>query len=300
MLWFRLRARLLAPLATPPQADTLFGHLCWALRYRDGEEALGEFLGRYDSAPPLVLSELFPAGWLPLPALDYPPECGAAGKPKLRWARAERVLAGRILAGSLREGQPECAQAGAMHNQIDRLTGRPREGGLFSREETWYPRGQALEMYLLADAPATAAWAADLLAGALRLGFGADKSAGRGAMEVDAAALQPFTPPDHGGRRLALAGFFPRAGECADLRGDTLTKFGRLGGHFANAPNPVTGTLRPFKKPVVLFRAGATCEPAPADHAGQLLSHVHPDARIRHYALTPLLPLGVGQEEGAW
>lgn len=299
MLWFRLRARLLAALATPPQADTLFGHLCWALRYRDGEGALGEFLARYDGAPPLVLSDLFPEGWLPLPALDYPPECDVAGKPKVRWACADRVLTGRILAGRLRGGAPELAQAGVMHNQIDRLTGRPREGGLFSREETWYPRGQALEMYLLADEPTTAAWATDLLAGTLRMGFGADKSTGRGAMEVDAAGLEAFAPPGHGGRRLALAGFFPRPGECADLRGDTLTKFGRLGGHFANAPNPVTGTVRPFKKPVVLFRAGATCEPGPADRAGQLLRDVHPDARIRHYALTPLLALGAGGEGGA-
>lgn len=299
MLWFRLRARLLAPLATPPQADTLFGHLCWALRYRDGEEALGEFLARYDRAPPLVLSELFPEGWLPLPALDYPPACEVAGKPKLRWVRAERVLGGRILDGSLRQGQPEQAQAGVMHNQIDRLTGRPREGGLFSREETWYPRDQGLEMYLLADTPATAAWAADLMAGALRLGFGADKSTGRGAMEVDAAGLEPFTPPGLGGRRLALAGFFPRPGECTDLRGDTLTKFGRLGGHFANSPNPATGTVRPFKKPVVLFRAGATCEEGAADHAGQLFAGVHADPRIRHYAYAPLLPTGAASQEGA-
>jgi hypothetical protein len=34
----RLRIRLAGPLATPPYSPTLFGHFCWTLRLRRGEE----------------------------------------------------------------------------------------------------------------------------------------------------------------------------------------------------------------------------------------------------------------------
>src|SRR5439155_9245674 len=63
---YRLRLIPAAPTASPWQADTLWGHLCWMLVRRRGEPALLEFLDAYTQGdPPLVLSDGFPADLLP-------------------------------------------------------------------------------------------------------------------------------------------------------------------------------------------------------------------------------------------
>ncbi|MFH0775903.1 MAG: hypothetical protein V2A53_10560 [bacterium] len=64
---FRVRLKLLSSVATPFQADTIFGHLCWAYRYTKGESAL---MGLLDNPiPPLLVSNGFPDGFLPMPSL---------------------------------------------------------------------------------------------------------------------------------------------------------------------------------------------------------------------------------------
>ncbi|MDR1487569.1 MAG: hypothetical protein LBT62_06220, partial [Deltaproteobacteria bacterium] len=65
---WRLRLKLLAPVATPMQSDTLFGHLCWQVVLTKGSDALKEWLQPFtDGDPPFILSDAFPAGLLPKP-----------------------------------------------------------------------------------------------------------------------------------------------------------------------------------------------------------------------------------------
>ena len=53
---------------TPLAGDTLFGQLCWAIRERFGEARLTSLLEGYTEANPfLVVSDAFPAGWVPRP-----------------------------------------------------------------------------------------------------------------------------------------------------------------------------------------------------------------------------------------
>jgi CRISPR-associated protein Csm4 len=73
MQWFDLTLKVQSALGTRLSADTLFGHLCWAIRYRQGEQALKEFLDGYKAgSPPLVLSDPFPVDFWPLPTLPRP------------------------------------------------------------------------------------------------------------------------------------------------------------------------------------------------------------------------------------
>ena len=68
---YKLTVRPLTSFRTPLQSDTIFGHLLWALRYTEGEDALVAFLNRYrDGEPPLLVSAGFPAGTLPVPVLQ--------------------------------------------------------------------------------------------------------------------------------------------------------------------------------------------------------------------------------------
>jgi len=301
-----------SPLITPPTAEVLFGHLCWTLRYREGNSVLEEWLAGFeDGEPLLVLSDLFPAGWLPLPQLRYPEKCDVKGKPSLQWVREEDVRSGEILKLNLRERMTNGLEAGdwprrvsaqVAHNRIDRRTGgTPRDGGgLFHFREWLWVSGKEnrpldVRLYFLAEEPE---WLLELLTEAVHNGFGADAGVGRGVMAPLRDTLRAVDWPDLGGRRLALGGFFPRPGECHDLRAVPRVRFGRLGGHYASGATEQTGTHRPFKKPVVLMSAGATCEPGPERWCGQLLGGVHVDSRICHHALAPLVPLGVDEEGG--
>jgi CRISPR-associated protein Csm4 len=59
---------LKSPIRTAFQADTIFGHFCWALKYLRGEEKLNEFLSSYTEIPTLF-SNGFPSGFFPKPIL---------------------------------------------------------------------------------------------------------------------------------------------------------------------------------------------------------------------------------------
>lgn len=67
---YRVKLNLRSALGTPLAADTLFGHLCWGMRYRESVKTLEEFLAEMKSDhPPLLLTDPFPAGQLAAPVL---------------------------------------------------------------------------------------------------------------------------------------------------------------------------------------------------------------------------------------
>ena len=54
---------------TPLKGDTLFGQICWAIRYRLGEDRLNELLSDYDKKPFLIVSDGVAGGDLPKPSM---------------------------------------------------------------------------------------------------------------------------------------------------------------------------------------------------------------------------------------
>lgn len=86
MQWYEIKLKVYTALGTRLSADTLFGHLCWALRYHEGEATLTEFLRAYaDGEPPLLLSDPFPEGYWPLPPLPRPTPKQEEGLLKKIW-----------------------------------------------------------------------------------------------------------------------------------------------------------------------------------------------------------------------
>lgn len=74
MDYWCIELELEGPYATPFVSGTLFGELCWALRRRDGERALTDWLDPIRrGAEILLLSDVLPEGLLPKPLLPPPP-----------------------------------------------------------------------------------------------------------------------------------------------------------------------------------------------------------------------------------
>ena len=67
----RITVKLLAPLGTPWQSDTVFGHLAWHVARGGAPMSIGEFLTPFrEGRPPFVLSDAFPGDLLPRPFLS--------------------------------------------------------------------------------------------------------------------------------------------------------------------------------------------------------------------------------------
>ncbi|MGR3318003.1 MAG: hypothetical protein ACUZ8O_05935 [Candidatus Anammoxibacter sp.] len=70
---YTIALKLQSPIVTRFQSDTLFGHICWAIKYLkwDKQDKLAEFLGLFDEEqqPPLIISNGYPKDSLPKPVI---------------------------------------------------------------------------------------------------------------------------------------------------------------------------------------------------------------------------------------
>ncbi len=297
MARYKVQLKLESPLATPLHSGTLFGHLCWAVREGDGEEALEKWLGSLAESPFLV-SAGFPAGWLPRPLLapgrHAVEPIGNDGElkqaerdkalRKAAWIHVEDFLAVRdaldeskLLAriGTRRDGdgKPEQPRLPAVHrvahNTIDRLKGTtPEAGGLFYADEWWPEPGVSDRWDVYVECAMDRDRLAQLFNRVGEHGYGKDASTGRGRFTVEVGDPPPGLFDASGNRRLSLSHGSLSANMRA-ARYKTETLYGKTGPFFAAAEAP-------FKRPITLLKPGATFEPAGGGPFGELLRGVHP------------------------
>lgn len=290
---YRVRLKLTSPLATPLQSGTLFGQLCWIVRYQDGEQALTRWLKEHVEQP-LLLSDAFPAGFLPRPLLAPAerPEQGKnedrvrfidklqalKGLRKRRWIAVADYLAlreamneSRLLQRLQQVSAPsgETRNVRQAHNTINRHTGTtPESGGLYFMAETWHDAVAAeLDVYVRGDMDiATLQRWFDALG---ESGFGRDANLGRGQFKarVEIADSRLF---DYYGNRLVSLSHGVISANMAACRYKLHTHYGKLGGLFAG------GARSPFKYPLSLTRPGMTFSPKDDGPYGEWLAGVHP------------------------
>ncbi|HDR15224.1 MAG TPA: hypothetical protein ENN79_07055 [Desulfobacteraceae bacterium] len=174
-----------------------------------------------------------------------------------------------------------------MRNTINRISQRTSDldGGLFAVNEWWLinktDNGADISVYAMTtgNEGQVQTW----LEHAIEGGYGADSSVGLGWMEI--IDITETSLPSIGERAMALAAFIPETKDSiSDLCADTRTKFGKLGAEMAQHTNP-------FKKPLVMYRAGATFSAAKNRPTciGSIKKGIHADASIRHLAMAPLM-----------
>ncbi len=290
----RVRIVLRSPLGTPLTSGTIFGHLCWGLRNRAGEAFLHRWLEQQGDAPTLV-SDGFPAGLLPRPVLappvrrlDLTPEAAQKAKAIARfpWVTVDgfcgvrAALSPSKLDVHLRQDPWTVEQSDMRlaHNRIDRLTGTtPKEAGLFFVDEDWsYTVSPERDIYV------RSVMLADELGGLFaeigKDGFGRDATVGRGRFDVLSVAPVAELDAAEGSRWLSLS-HGTITSQMGAPRYRTMTHFGKLGEVAARSG------ARPWKRPLLLARPGATFAASGAGPFGTLLSGVHQEAAwVRHDA----------------
>lgn len=267
----RAALALHTPLGTPLAGDTLFGQLCWALREAAGETELTRQLEGYTQGQPwLIVSDGFPAGYLPKPTLPqhFEPQRDPAARKaakKKRWIPANQ--AGKALTELLQSAVDDATAYGSApvagvqaHNTLNRLTGTTGESEFapYTQPQTFHAAGQRINVYLMLDEDrVTVDQARQLLAAIGACGFGRDASIGLGKFTIEQFEPASFAPPDNANAYWTLAPCAPQGQgfDGAQSYWRVLTRFGRHGNAHALADNP-------FKTPVLMATGGAVFVPA--------------------------------------
>lgn len=307
MKTYRLKLRPVGRFITPLKADTLFGGLCWSLRYSLGERALNSFLDAYRSGePPLVLSNAMPGDLFPKPFVRLTGPVSGSGSEMLDNLReAKRLKDIHYLDATefrgvcrgerpfVKKKDPPFISISQVHNQIDRLEGRAcTEGGLYAQEE-WYLNTNVAE-YLTVYIRVNSEYLGpvfDAFKALGRIGVGKRKSTGKGAFELLASEEFSFGTPNGVNAFISLSDFVPAKDDPTEGYYSLQFKYGKLGEEYASRYSP-------FKRPFAMLSAGSCFLTDECDrpYFGRMVEGVSPVApQVLHYGLAFSVPALIRQ-----
>lgn len=311
---YRLKIRLLGGFITPFQADTLFGAICWLIRYREGTGYLQRMLGDFRRGNPwFVLSNACPGDLLPRPLIRLQRSTAANRDQLLIQAqegkrlkkidylsRTEFIALINGAAPVLENRAKPLVQSSVLHNQINRISGTTGgEGQLFELVESRLakkgPGGPEerdhqdyLSIYIKIREPALRDWLLELFSLLGQTGLGKRKSAGKGAFSVIAMEqCDFFTSVKEPNGYLSLSHFVPAPADPTRGFYKTFVKYGKLGEEYA-----LTGC--PFKYPLLMIRAGGVffIKGGVRTFYGQMIDNIAPShPEVLHYALAFSVPV---------
>lgn len=299
MKFYKVTLKLTSPYATDWQADTIWGHLCWALRFSYGENKLINFIARYGKGePPILVSNGFPGDLLPRPVLpekhvtERSDFAMVKKQKKIRWLTPDEFIKtqnGEELVLSEKNGETETV---TLKNQINRLTGTTSggevgepTGRLFSFEQHHL---DAVSIYLKV-ANDFVETSKELFQNLSKSGYGKRKTVGYGQFSIQSFdEFIGFKSPPKANGFVSLSNFMPAEDDPTRGYWEILVKYGKLGEDYA-----ITGN--PHKKPLLMFRAGSCFYDTPCqEYYGRLvkgLSPQYPEVVQYGYALPVPLKL---------
>jgi CRISPR-associated protein Csm4 len=258
---FKFTVQPLTAFGTPLAGDTLFGHLCWAIRERNGENGLSDLLEGYTAGRPfLVASDGFPEGLIPWPTapdseLGLKRDLSQRKRARrLRWLPADRVgqPVERLIEHLTESGMLKTVVLS--QNTINRMTGTTGTDEFAPRQvdRIFFKEAAQIDIYIVLDETRLSAEDLQcLLEDVGAHGYGRDATTGLGKFAVTAKSEHVW-PVVSGRNWLTLAPCAPDptvldAEDCYYL---PITRFGRHGNLAVNLGNP-------FKSPVLMAGTGA-------------------------------------------
>jgi len=273
----------LSAFGTPLAGDTLFGQLCWTLRHQLGNDRLNTLLHGYTSGKPFaVVSDALPAGHVPLPSV--PSSLWQASDPdqrkllkKKKWLPVAALqkpfavwqslaVADGAVTGTVDGQSAAPTERSQPHNTINRQTGTTGEGMFapYAMSQIWFHPAMQFDLYVVLDeSRLSLAELRAALAYMGQAGFGRDASIGLGKFELLGEPTQTqFPAPPGVNSVLTLGPCAPQGQGFCQVRStyQVTTRFGRHGDAAVQSGNP-------FKRPVLLAKAGAVFWPETLDPA---------------------------------
>lgn len=269
MKTYKIIAKAQSGFITPFQADTIFGHLCWIMAYREGNKGLEEFLTPFKKGnPPFLISDGFPGDLLPKPlSADINIENPNDRKEMKRvdFVSIEDfnyVRLGRPIKPKIHYGLFESIVT--FHNTIDRQTNRTlSEGGLYRLEEISTP---IITIYVKVTSDVWKELIVSLFNDLSKVGYGRKKSIGKGQFSVGETVEFEFPPVEKANGFVTISNFCPGVDDPMEGSYKTFIKYGKLGEEFTFCGNP-------FKRPLVMIKTGSIFNTVgqPKEYYGQLI-----------------------------
>jgi CRISPR-associated protein Csm4 len=279
--------------ASAIRGDTLFGHICWAIRFRYGKDRLEALLKEYATTPFLVVSDPFVPGYFPKPKapsfiLQEESEKKKENRKKI-WLTYEELRNGEFQkARTSKELGLESEKAfEVVRNSINYLK-FTTEGKTFAPYGVLERHYEAKEIYFLLNEDLLSP---DELLESLKivgeLGYGKDSAIGKGRFECE--KLEPWEPPKIRTKTYMALSPFALADKEAIARCyyEPYVKFGKFGA--------LRAQKSAFKKPLLMFDTAALIqykEPPQKPYEGRAItgiSSAYEDAV--HQGYTILLPI---------
>lgn len=271
-----------------PRSDTLFGALCWGIRWTHGEPALLGLLEACDRGePPFVLSSAFPFAdsekgpvyYLPRP-LHW--QATSPGRDVEALSRAKRIrhvaycsqsVFSQVISGrppaleSLEDPRGGCLAAPGEavpalqdmdvdRNTINRVTGAVQEGRLFFGQETGIAHGGAYFLIRIRGA-----FARPLIEAGLRFledrGIGGDASVGRGQVHVTMGDGDLMPENSTAPRYVTLSLLHPSSSDRDHLAATAGSSAYRLVKRKGRVESLYAPTEQPWKSTVVMLAEGS-------------------------------------------
>lgn len=263
-------------LLTELQSDTIYGHFCWRLKEKLGEDKLSEFIALYQNNNPVFLIS---DGFIVVNDEIRFPRPYVFSKPVIKESKTEKVLefvdrkknkernyltaaefndflkTGIVnLNESPSQLKKGTAEALRVSVQIDRGTFGSSEGKLFSYKPIYTSEGVSYVILIkvLNDEAYKNFLCESIIKEIFVVGFGKKKSSGYGQFEVgEVKEYSEFTEPENSNAFLVLGNYLPSNSDKALPIGyDINTKYGKLG-------EELSGSANPFKNPIAFLVSGS-------------------------------------------
>jgi len=239
--------------ATSLKGDTLFGQMCWAIRYTFGNERLESLLSSYEDSPFLVVSDGFPNGFLPKPTMPSHLLGENSDEKKTNrkkvWLTLEEIFNGRYDKARTNEEIKNCEKkTSIVKNSLNYLTFHTSDDGTFAPYAIQEIALSDRDVYFLIN---TALFSKDELINTMRfvsqMGYGKESSTGKGFFEVGDFAEINIAQTSKSFMTLSPCSF-----ENIGFKECYYEPFTRFGKHGAGLSNK-----NPFKKPLLMANSGA-------------------------------------------
>jgi CRISPR-associated protein Csm4 len=240
--------------STTLKGDTIFGHLCWAIKYLFKEDKLISLLNDYNKKPFLVVSDAFPKGYLPKPKmpssfLKEKREDKKLNRKKV-WIAYNDLLKGNYnSAKNNKDINNNDIQSVQIHNAINYKTFHTGNGFDPYGLESWSLSSK--EFYCLLDENKLSK---DKLYEAIKflseIGYGKKVTTGKGRFNVE--YIEEVVVDNVSTVYMTLSPFSPKGVKCKNIYYEPFTRFGKFGADraYKNA----------FKKPILLADTASVIE----------------------------------------
>lgn len=269
---------------TPLKGDTLFGQICWAIKFSFGEKRLKELLSMYEDIPFLIVSDAYVHGYLPKPTMPsiYLKEDIDKKKENRKkiWLTLKQLQEGEFTKAV--ELKNIVKSQTVTRNTINYKTSTTGDGfDPYSQKETSYVES---DIYFLMHENFSLDELEKSFKEVSKMGFGKKSTIGKGRFEFD--KFEEVILENSSLTYMALSPFSSNSLTCKEIFYEPFTRFGKSGASRANT--------NAFKKPLLLADSRAVVvfeEKKKLSYIGNAIKNISTYKDIVHQGYAIVVPI---------